>query len=297
MEYVLKTKELTKVYGQKTVADKISLNIRKGDIYGFIGKNGAGKTTTMKMILGMIFPDGGEIELFGKPIDNMGRRRIGSLIEAPGLYKNLTAYENLHRFSLLYGGNEKNISEILEIVNLTDTGKKKAGEFSLGMRQRLGIGIALLGNPDLLVLDEPVNGLDPSAIKRVRDAIININRERGVTVLISSHLLGELAKISTKYGIINSGVLIEEVTAEELDSRCQQSLVIKCRDSGKAGAVLKKSLGIDRFKENDGVLEIFSGLDRAEEINKVLVNAGAGVYDLHITNADMEDYFIERIGR
>ncbi|SHM21531.1 ATP-binding cassette domain-containing protein [Ruminococcus flavefaciens] len=160
MEYVLKTKELTKVYGQKTVADKISLNIRKGDIYGFIGKNGAGKTTTMKMILGMIFPDGGEIELFGKPIDNMGRRRIGSLIEAPGLYKNLTAYENLHRFSLLYGGNEKNISEILEIVNLTDTGKKKAGEFSLGMRQRLGIGIALLGNPDLLVLDEPVNGLD-----------------------------------------------------------------------------------------------------------------------------------------
>ncbi|MBR3268230.1 MAG: ABC transporter ATP-binding protein [Oscillospiraceae bacterium] len=297
MEYVLRTKDLTKIYGQKTVADKISMNIRKGDIYGFIGKNGAGKTTTMKMILGMIFRNDGEIELFGKPIDNAGRRRIGSLIEAPGLYKNLTAYENLHRFSLLYGGGEKNISEILEIVNLADTGKKKAGEFSLGMRQRLGIGIALLGNPDLLVLDEPVNGLDPAAIKRVRDAIININRERGVTVLISSHLLGELAKISTKYGIINSGVLIEEVTAEELNTKCQQSLVIKCRDSRRAGAVLKESLGIDRFDETDGVLELFSGLDRAEEINKALVDAGTGVYDLHITNADMEDYFIERIGR
>ncbi len=297
MEYVLRTKELTKIYGQKTVADKISMNIRRGDIYGFIGKNGAGKTTTMKMILGMIFPNGGEIELFGKPIDNAGRRRIGSLIEAPGLYKNLTAYENLHRFSLLYGGDEKNISEILEIVNLADTGKKKAGEFSLGMRQRLGIGIALLGNPDLLVLDEPVNGLDPAAIKRVRDAIIRINRERGVTVLISSHLLGELAKISTKYGIINSGVLVEEVTAEELGTRCQQSLVVKCRDSSKAGAVLREKLGIGSFDVTDGVLEIFSGLDRAEEINTALVNAGAGVFDFHITNADMEDYFIERIGR
>ena len=297
MEYVLRTKELTKLYGQKTVADKISMNISKGDIYGFIGKNGAGKTTTMKMILGMIFPNGGEIEMLGKPIDNACRRRIGSLIEAPGIYKNLTAYENLYRFSLLYGGNKKSILEILEIVNLTDAGQKKAGEFSLGMRQCLGIGISLLGNPDLLVLDEPVNGLDPAATKRVRDAIININRERGVAVLISSHLLGELAKISTKYGIINNGVLVEEVTAEELKTKTRQSLEIRCHDSGKAGAVLKNNLGIYDFEEHDDILRIFSDYDRAEEINTVLVNAGARVYDIHITSADMEDYFIERIGR
>lgn len=296
MEYVLQTHDLTKTYGQKTVVNKINMNIQKGDIYGFIGKNGAGKTTTMKMILGMIFSDGGNMELFGRPIDNVSRRRIGSLIEAPGIYKNCTAYENLRRFSLLYGGDEKNIREILDIVNLADTGKKKAGEFSLGMRQRLGIGIAMLGNPDFLVLDEPVNGLDPSAIKRVRDAIVNINREKGVTVLISSHLLGELAKISNRYGIINSGMLIEEVTTQELEERCRKSLMIGCRDVNKAVSVLER-MGIENTVVSEAGIEVYSAFERAEEINTELVQARAGVYDLHVSNSDMEDYFIERIGR
>lgn len=297
MDYVLQTKELTKIYGTKTVVDKVSMKIAKGDIYGFIGKNGAGKTTTMKMILNMIFSDGGEIELFGKKASDSARRRIGSLIEAPGIYKNYTAYENLRRFSILFGGDDKNIKEILEIVNLADTGKKKAGAFSLGMRQRLGIGIAMLGNPEILVLDEPVNGLDPAAIKSVRDTILNINKEKGVTVLVSSHLLGELAKISTRYGIINSGVLVEELTAKELENNCRKSLDIRCNDSEKAKKTLKEKFGASDIIEKDGVLSVFSNFDNAAEINTALVNAGCGVYDFHMANSDMEDYFIERIGK
>lgn len=297
MEYVLRTKGLTKTYGQKTVVDKVSMNIAGGDIYGFIGKNGAGKTTTMKIILGTIFSDGGSIELFGKKSNNTARRRIGALIEAPGIYKNLTAYENLRRFSLLYGGDEKNIKEILEIVDLSDTGNKKAGEFSLGMRQRLGIGIAMLGSPDFLILDEPVNGLDPEAIKRVRDSLITINREKKVTILISSHLLGELSKISTRYGIINNGRLVEEITAQQLEKDCRRCLTVKCRRPNIAEKTLISALGINDFEICNETIIIGSGFERTEEINAELVRKGAQVYDFHLSNADMEDYFIERIGR
>lgn len=297
MEYVLRTKGLTKTYGQKTVVDKVSMNIAGGDIYGFIGKNGAGKTTTMKIILGTIFFDGGSIELFGKKSNNTARRRIGALIEAPGIYKNLTAYENLRRFSLLYGGDEKNIKEILEIVDLSDTGNKKAGEFSLGMRQRLGIGIAMLGSPDFLILDEPVNGLDPEAIKRVRDSLITINREKKVTILISSHLLGELSKISTRYGIINNGRLVEEITAQQLEKDCRRCLTVKCRRPNIAEKTLISALGINDFEICNETIIIGSGFERTEEINAELVRKGAQVYDFHLSNADMEDYFIERIGR
>lgn len=297
MEYVLRTKGLTKAYGQKTVVDKVSMNIAGGDIYGFIGKNGAGKTTTMKIILGTIFSDGGSIELFGKKANNNARRRIGALIEAPGIYKNLTAYENLRRFSLLYGGDEKNIKEILEIVDLSDTGNKKAGEFSLGMRQRLGIGIAMLGSPDFLILDEPVNGLDLEAIKRVRDSLITINREKKVTILISSHLLGELSKISTRYGIINNGRLVEEITAQQLEKDCRRCLTVKCRRPNIAEKTLISALGINDFEICNETIIIGSGFERTEEINAELVRKGAQVYDFHLSNADMEDYFIERIGR
>lgn len=297
MEYVLRTKGLTKTYVQKTVVDKVSMNIAGGDIYGFIGKNGAGKTTTMKIILGTIFSDGGSIELFGKKANNNARRRIGALIEAPGIYKNHTAYENLRRFSLLYGGDEKNIKEILEIVDLSDTGNKKAGEFSLGMRQRLGIGIAMLGSPDFLILDEPVNGLDPEAIKRVRDSLITINREKKVTILISSHLLGELSKISTRYGIINNGRLVEEITAQQLEKDCRRCLTIKCRRPNIAEKTLISALGINDFEICNETIIIGSGFERTEEINAELVRKGAQVYDFHLSNADMEDYFIERIGR
>lgn len=297
MEYILQSHELTKLYGKKAAADHVSMSIQKGDIYGFIGKNGAGKTTFMKMVLGMIFPSGGTLELFGRRADNAARKRIGSLIEAPGLYKSCTAKENLRRFAILYGGNDADIDRLLKLVQLENTGKKKVGEFSLGMKQRLGIALALLGSPEFLVLDEPVNGLDPAAIKNVRDIILNINREYGITVLISSHLLGELAKISTRYGIINQGILVEELTAQELMENCRHTLTVCCREPEIAVPVLREELGIEsEIRRNGETITLFEGLDRAEEINAALVRAGAGVYDLHNAAVDMEDYFIERIG-
>ena len=177
METVLRTTGLTKRFKEKVAVNKVNMTIEKGEIYGFIGKNGAGKTTMMKLILGLCFADEGKIELFdGQQLDKM-RRRIGSLIEAPGLYKNCTAYENMKRFSLLSGGTDKEIKEYLYLVGLGNTGNKRAGEFSLGMKQRLGIAIALLGKPEFLVLDEPINGLDPEGIKEIRDIILMLHRE------------------------------------------------------------------------------------------------------------------------
>lgn len=203
METILQTTNLSRQFGKKMAVNNVNMTIHKGDIYGFIGKNGAGKTTFMRLVLGTAFPSKGEIKLFdGEPFDK-ARRKIGSLIEAPGLYKNCTAYENLKQFSLIYGGTDAEIKEILSLVGLADTGNKKAGKFSLGMRQRLGIAIALLGNPEFLVLDEPVNGLDPAGMKEVRDLILKLNHIKNITILISSHLLDELSKIVTRYGIIN----------------------------------------------------------------------------------------------
>ena len=297
MELVLETKELTKIYSKRSVVDKVSMKVSKGDIYGFIGRNGAGKTTTMRLVLGMIFPNSGEVEIFGKPACDESRAKIGSLIEAPGLYKKCTAYENLRRFSLLFGGDDKKIKQILELVQLQDTGKKKAGAFSLGMRQRLGIGIALLGDPDFLVLDEPVNGLDPAGIKDVRDTILNINKEKNVTILISSHLLGELAKISTRYGIINNGALIEEFSADELYDKCRKTLNIVTDDTDKAAKIISDKYSITPEKKDNSKISLYDGFDKAPEMLSDLVMGGCRIHDFHIESADMEDYFIERIGK
>ena len=224
MKEILVAKDIVKVYGNKTVLKHVNMNINKGDIYGFIGKNGAGKTTFMRVILSLTYPKSGEVKLFGdKTIQEVGLK-VGSLIEAPGLYKSLNEEQNLQRFSTLYGADESKIPEILKMVGLGDTGKKKAKDFSLGMRQRLGIAIALLGDPELLLLDEPINGLDPEGIKDIRDLILKLNKEKGITFLISSHLLDELGKIVTKYGIINNGEMIEEIDAEELREKCKQKL-------------------------------------------------------------------------
>lgn len=210
MEYVIETQNLVKQFKTKLAVNDVSIHVKRGDIYGLIGKNGAGKTSLMKLILGLTNPTQGKIFLFGNENLNGGRKKIGSLIEAPGLYKNCTAYENMLRFATLYGANQKEIKPLLQRVGLENTGAKKAGEFSLGMRQRLGIAIALLGKPEILILDEPINGLDPAGIKEIRDIIIGLNQE-GVTFIISSHLLDELAKVVTNYGIIADGSLIEEI--------------------------------------------------------------------------------------
>ena len=293
---VAETESLTKKYGDKTAVENVSLHVRKGDIYGLIGKNGAGKTTLMKLLLGLTIPDAGDIVLFGSKDAESSRKRIGSLIEAPALYKNETAFENMRRFSFLTQSSGDDIRRILRLVGLGETGTKKAGEFSLGMRQRLGIAIALLGNPEFLILDEPINGLDPAGIREIRDIITDLNR-KGVTFMISSHLLDELGKVATNYGIMSGGILVEEITSAELETKCRTSLKIST-DNGKAAQELltahKGGLSLE-CREND--LFIYTDSIDASEINRILVQSGVRVYELRNESIGLEDYFIERLGK
>lgn len=297
-ELIIETKDLTKSFGSKLAVNHVNMHVQKGDIYGFIGRNGAGKTTAMKLILGLLKANEGSIELYGsdKNLD-VSRRKIGSLIETPALYRNASAYENLKRYSILFGGTEEDIKEILDFVGLADTGKKKAGSFSLGMKQRLGIGIALLGNPEIMILDEPINGLDPAGIKEIRDTIIRLNKEKGVTFLISSHLLDELAKIVTRYGIIAEGELVEELTADELMAKCEDKLKIKVSNVKKAETVLKKAKLLDRYESTTEYIIMYNNFDKASEINKLLIENKIEVSELTPSNTGFEDYFIERLGR
>ena len=221
MSVILRTNQLTKRYHHRAVVDHLSMTIHEGDIYGFIGKNGAGKTTLIRMIAGLAAPDDGTILLFGDADLRKGRKQIGTVIESPALYPGMTAKENLLTQYKLKGiRDESQADAILTLVGLDNTGKKKAKDFSLGMRQRLAIAIALIGSPRFLILDEPTNGLDPEGIKEIRDLILRLNQDRRITVLISSHILGELSKFATRYGIIHQGRLIDEFTEEQLVQRC-----------------------------------------------------------------------------
>lgn len=297
MDYVIETKGLTKRFPRKVAANNVDLHVERGDIYGMIGKNGAGKTTTMKMLLGTLTPTSGEIKLFGSTDLSKERLRIGSLIEAPGLYKNCTAFENMKRFSILFGGTDEEINELLAFVGLSNVGVKKVGAFSLGMKQRLGIALALLGKPELLILDEPINGLDPAGIKEIRDLIVRLNSERGVTFMISSHLLDELGKIATRYGIINDGELVEEVSAEDLKRRCRKGLVVKADPIDKAERILKSAFGSIEYRIEKGALVITTDEVQAADVNEALVQGGVKVSALNVVNNDFEDYFIERLGK
>lgn len=296
MEYVLRTKSLTKKFGSKIAVNAVDMNVAKGDIYGFIGRNGAGKTTAMKLILGLLNATEGEIELFGGEPLEKARGRIGSLIEAPGIYKNCTAYENMKRFSIIYGGTDEDIAQLLKFVGLENTGNKKAGRFSLGMKQRLGMAIAMLGNPEFLILDEPINGLDPEGIKDVRNAVLNLNEQKGVTFLISSHLLDELAKIVTRYGIINNGVLTEEISAEDLNAMCESGLKVRVDDVKKAITALLPLVPQEEIRVSDGELVLPIDVDAAG-VNELLVKGGVRVSELGAMRGDMEEYFIARLGK
>lgn len=297
MDLIVETNLLTKRFPKKLAVDKVSMHIRPGEIYGFIGKNGAGKTTTMKMILGLLKPSEGEIKLWGETNLDVQRKRIGSLIEAPGIYKGSTAIENMRRVAILSGGKEDEIEEILKLVGLGDVGKRNAGAFSLGMKQRLGIAFALLGHPELLVLDEPINGLDPAGIKELRDLFLRLNKERGITILISSHILDELAKITTRYGIVNDGKLVEEVDSDALMERCKNKLSIVCNDPKKAMKILKDNSLLGEHSAQGNQILLFSHLDESAKINRLLVESGIEVKELAASGNGFEDYFIERIGK
>ena len=298
-EMLLETRNLTKQYGHHKAVDSVDMHIKKGAIYGFIGRNGAGKTTCLKMISGLSKPTCGEIEMFGykgKDLQNV-RSRVGCLIEAPGLYGNMTAYENLNIKCKLFGIKKTGyIEEILRIVGLEDVGKKQTKHFSLGMTQRLGIGLALVGEPDLLVLDEPINGLDPQGIAEIRDTIQRLRKERNMTICISSHILEELSKIATDYGIIHNGSLLQEITREELMRRCSERMELTL-DHPKLAIPVLDSMGFTNFQVTDKEhIHIFERLNESAVLNMELAKAGIPVKGISITSEELETYFLNLTG-
>ena len=300
-ELILKTYNLTKKYGNQIVVDNVNMTIKKGDIYGFIGQNGAGKTTLIRLITGLIHKSNGEIELFGGSGEkalNEARTMIGSLIETPSFYGNMTARENLEVSRLVRDIPGKNcIDEVLSLVGLNDVEKKKVKNFSLGMRQRLGIANALMGNPKLLILDEPINGLDPMGIVEIRELLKKINKEKDMTILISSHILSELSELATTYGIISKGRLIEEITANELNEKCRQYIYLIVDDTAKAVALLERELDISDYEVWEGnKIKIFSNLDSVGIINSTISKAGVIVESIGIKGENLEEYFMNVIG-
>ena len=298
-KYLLSTQGLTKQYGRQKAVDHIDIHIKKGAIYGFIGRNGAGKTTTLKMISGLARPTDGEIIMFGYRgggLKNI-RSRVSCLIEAPRVYGNLSAYDNLKIKCKLFGIQEKSyIPEILEMVGLNHVGKKKVKHYSLGMKQRLGIGLTLVGDPDLLLLDEPINGLDPQGIVEVRDTILRLNEERNMTILVSSHILEELSKIATHYGIIHNGSLLQEMTKEELMKRCSERIEI-CLDEPKRAVPVLDEMGFTNYQIVDKErIHIFERLEESAGLNMELAKAGILVREIRITSEELEDYFLNLTG-
>ncbi|WP_294391387.1 ATP-binding cassette domain-containing protein [uncultured Clostridium sp.] len=300
-EVILKTYNITKKYGNQVAVNNVNMTIKKGEIYGFIGQNGAGKTTLIRLITGLIHKTGGEIELLGATGEaelNKSRTMVGSLIETPSFYTNMTARENLEVSRLVRNiPGKKCIDEVLELVGLKDVEKKKVKNFSLGMRQRLGIANALMGNPKLLILDEPINGLDPMGIVEIRELLKKINKEKDMTILISSHILSELSELATTYGIISNGKLIEEITSEELAEKCRQYIDLKVDDTSRAVTLLERELGISDYEVlEDKKIKVFSNLDNVGEVNSILSKSGVIVESISIKGENLEEYFMNKIG-
>jgi ABC-2 type transport system ATP-binding protein len=298
-ESILKATNVSKVYSKHKALDKVSIEIKRGMIYGLIGENGAGKSTFMRVIMGLITIDEGDIELFGKTGAKglqQARRKMGQSIETPALYPELTARENLQVQAANGGVSEREIDDLLQLMNLKNTGKKKAKNFSLGMRQRLAIASTLITNPEFLILDEPTNGLDPSGIVEMREIIHRLVTERGITVLLSSHLLDELSQIATHYGILHQGKLIRELSKEELARESRQYIELETPEVQKAIVVLDE-LGIKDYEVISGSdINIYERLDDVAAINRSLVLADVGVLRIGTTRQKLEDYFLELTG-
>lgn len=302
MDYLLTTKNLTKEYGRLKACDKVNMHLKKGEIYGFIGKNGSGKTTFMRMITGMAHPTSGEITLFGRTGSALQKEnvfsRVGALIEAPGIYTGMTAKDNLRLKCLAYGVKQipKYCDELLELVGLSQAADKRAGSFSLGMRQRLGIALALVGEPELLVLDEPTNGLDPQGIADMRSILQNLRTEKGMTILISSHILSELSRIATCYGIINAGQLLMELTQEELTERCRDRICITTAQPEAARNVLEQMDIRNVQTVDETTLHVFERQEDICEINRRLVLADVPVAGIQLSQTSVEEFYFSVTG-
>lgn len=299
MEYVLRVEALSKQYRHFKALDGLSMHVEKGAIYGFVGKNGAGKTTLIRVICGLQSPTAGEYRLYGKKQSDraivQARRRMGAVVETPSVYLDMTAADNLkQQYRVLGRPSFDGIDDLLCLVGLEDTGKKKAKNFSLGMRQRLGIAVALAGDPDFLVLDEPVNGLDPQGIVETRELILKLNRERGITVLISSHILDELSRLATHYGFIDGGRIVKEITAAELESACRKCAQLEVTDINALSRVLT-GRGIE--------YEILSACEAAvfgswsvTELALALAAEGCEILRLQERDEGLESYYLNLMG-
>lgn len=294
-ETILKTINLTKKYKDFKALDEVNIKVEKGDIYGLIGRNGAGKTTLMKIISTLSKKTSGEFELFSENDENLteNKERIGCLIENPSFFPNLTAYENLKYYAIQKGIiNLKQIEEALKLVGLLEAKNKKFKNFSLGMKQRLGIAFAILDNPDFIILDEPINGLDPIGISDLRETFKRLNEEKNITILISSHILSELYVVATRFCILEQGRVVKELTKEELDKECSKCIVIQTDDVKKASTVLEKELKTENFKVIDKrEIRLYEQLEYIDKISKALVKNDINILGLYETGITLEEYF------
>lgn len=299
MDYVLKTNALSKSYKEFKALNGLSMNVPKGAIYGFVGKNGAGKTTLIRLICGLQEPASGEYTLYGRKNTDReiakSRRRMGAVVESPSVYLDMTAEDNLKQQYLILGlPSFDGLADILKLVGLEHTGKKKAKNFSLGMRQRLGIAIALVGDPDFLVLDEPANGLDPQGMVEMRELILKLNRERQITVLISSHMLDELSKFATYYGFIENGTIVKELSAEELNIACRKCVRMEVSDT-KALARVLDWMEIDYKILTNTTADVYDNVN-VSRLTAALAKEGCEVISMKERDESLESYYINLVG-
>ncbi len=299
MEYVLTTQGLSKHYKDFKALDDLSMHVPKGAIYGFVGRNGAGKTTLIRLICGLQSPTAGTYALYGADSRDKGlsraRRRMGAVVEAPSIYLDLTARDNLReQLRVLGAPTDDGIPQLLKLVGLEDTGSKKARNFSLGMKQRLGIAVALAGDPDFLVLDEPVNGLDPQGIIDIRELILKLNRERNITVLISSHILDELSKLATHYGFIDGGRIVKELSARELEAACRKCLQVEVTDTRALARVLD-GMEVEYKILSDGQADVYAQVN-ISQLSRALDAQGCELLSAQERDESLESYFVNLVG-
>ncbi|PRR81207.1 ABC transporter ATP-binding protein [Clostridium vincentii] len=299
-ECILKVNNLTKCYNNVMVLDGVSFTIEQGKIYGFIGENGAGKTTTIRILAGLSEATDGEIEILGqterKQLESV-RRKIGTLVEKPILYDTLSAIDNMNMQCILYGQKNTNIvPQLLEKVDLANVKKKKVKDFSLGMKQRLGIAMALVQEPKLLILDEPVNGLDPMGMVDIRELLKSLNKDYGITIIISSHILTELYQLATDYIIINKGKIVEIMTLEELNDKCKKHIIIETDEALKATETIRRELGTENYIVSENTIKLYDCIDDVKKVAKILFADGILVTRFTVVGENLEEYYIDLLG-
>lgn len=301
MKEVIKTYKLSKSYKNCNALIDANITVNQGDIYGLVGNNGAGKTTLLKILTGQSQLSSGSFELFSKSSEkdlNLVRKRTGVIIETPSFYPKLTVFKNMEYYRLQRGipGKEK-IDKVLKEVGLYEAKKKKFEDLSLGMKQRLGLALAMMNEPDLLILDEPINGLDPSGIIEIRNLLLKLNKEKNITILISSHILTELSNIATCYGFLNKGRLVEELSAKDLEKKCQSFLEVKVTNSKKLAALLEQNLGYKEFKViSEDVIQVFDINRSPEKISELAISNKIGLMALDEKSINLESYYMSLMG-